>query len=135
VNEQKKMDAILEAIPWRCFHCDFITTDRAEAESHFGDMDDASEFVPICKWYSRENDNERIESLQQLIMELNSERKDNEKLREHNETLEYQIDMQESVIRSYKPFKDCRSINDVFHLYDSMEGRALAAEEREKVKN
>ena len=93
-------------------------------------MDDASEFVPICNWYSRETDAERMYSLQDAVKELNHERKDNEKLREHNETLEYQVDMQESVIRSYKPFKDCRSINDVFCLYDSMEGRALAAEER-----
>lgn len=52
MSDDKKMDAILAAIPWRCFHCDFITNDPAEAQAHFGDQDDASEFVPICKWWS-----------------------------------------------------------------------------------
>jgi hypothetical protein len=33
-TSEQKMDAILNATPWRCFHCDFITSDRAEAEAH-----------------------------------------------------------------------------------------------------
>jgi hypothetical protein len=37
----------------------------------------------------------------------------------------------ESEIRGTAPaFKNCRTLRDVFNLYDSMEGRALAAEER-----
>lgn len=36
----------------------------------------------------------------------------------------------ESDIKLLKPFKNCRSLQDVFNVYDSMEGRALAAEER-----
>jgi hypothetical protein len=31
-------------------------------------------------------------------------------------------------IQSYRPFRQCNSIRDVFFVYDSIEGRALAAE-------
>jgi hypothetical protein len=46
--------------------------------------------------------------------------------------LEYQTEGQIHAINSYKPFREakCRSIYDIFCLYDSMEGRALAAESR-----
>ena len=134
MNEQKKMDAILEAIPWRCFHCDFITSDRAEAQAHFGDRDDGEEFKPICKWWDRMDDEERKEAFQDAMRDLNEGAQENMNLREQVEDLEGQIGTQESQIRSYKPFKDCRSIYDIFCLYDSMEGRALAAEERERNK-
>jgi hypothetical protein len=132
MSEQKKMDAILEAIPWRCFHCDFITSDRAEAQAHFGDRDDGEEFKPICKWWDIMDDEERKEAFQDAMRDLNEGAQENMNLREQVEDLEGQIGTQESQIRSYKPFKDCRSIYDIFCLYDSMEGRALAAEEREK---
>ena len=132
MNEQKKMDAILEATPWRCFHCDFITSDRAEAQAHFGDRDDGEEFKPICKWWDRMDDEERKEAFQDAMRDLNEGAQENMNLREQVEDLEGQIGTQESQIRSYKPFKDCRSIHDIFCLYDSMEGRALAAEERER---
>jgi hypothetical protein len=132
MNEQKKMDAILEATPWRCFHCDFITSDHAEAQAHFGDRDDGEEFKPICKWWDRMDDEERKEAFQDAMRDLNEGAQENMNLREQVEDLEGQIGTQESQIRSYKPFKDCRSIHDIFCLYDSMEGRALAAEERER---
>lgn len=32
-------------MPWRCFHCDDVFTDRAEAKEHFGDYRDDS---PLC---------------------------------------------------------------------------------------
>ena len=122
-------DKILATIPWRCFHCDFITNDPEEALAHFGDRDDAEEFKPICKWWSNMDKDERGETLQDTLRELNKERNENECLRIKVEALEYQVESQESVIKSYKPFRNCRSIHDVFCLYDSMEGRALAAEE------
>ena len=127
-------DKILEAIPWRCFHCDFITTDYSEALAHFGDRDDAEEFKPLCNWWTNMPESERVETLQDALKQLNAERDENERLRVKVEGLEYQVDSQESVIRSYKPFRNCRSIHDVFCLYDSMEGRALAAEEANKCK-
>ena len=36
-------------------------------------------------------------------------------------------------MKQYRPFAKCDSMQDVFNVYDSMEGRALAFEEREKV--
>ena len=135
MSEQKKMDAILEATPWRCFHCDFITSDHAEAQAHFGDRDDGEEFKPICKWWDRMDDEERKEAFQDAMRDLNEGAQENMNLREQVEDLEGQIGTQESQIRSYKPFKDCRSIHDIFCLYDSIEGRALAAEERERNKS
>jgi len=134
MNEQKKMDAILEATPWRCFHCDFITSDHAEAQAHFGDRDDGEEFKPICKWWDRMDDEERKEAFQDAMRDLNEGAQENMNLREQVEDLEGIVGTQESQIKSYKPFRECRSIHDIFCLYDSMEGRALAAEERERNK-
>ena len=62
------------AYPWICFHCDFKTFDKAEAEAHFGSCDDAGEFTPLCKWWSNMDDQERKEQFQSLIQELNQER-------------------------------------------------------------
>lgn len=131
--EQKKMDAILAATPWRCFHCDFITSDREEARAHFGDIDDAEEFTPMCKWWSNMPDDERKHVFQDLQKDLNREQEDNGNLRLKIEDLEERLDSAENSIRQYKPFKDCHSAWAVFSVYDSMEGRALAAEERERV--
>lgn len=128
----KQMQAILEATPWRCFHCDFITNDHAEAESHFGERDDAGEFTPTCKWWASMDDTERKQEFQTLIQELNGERDTNADLLRENEKLEYIAGSHDSEIKSHKPFRECRSIRDIFNLYDSMEGRALASEEREQ---
>lgn len=118
--------------PWICFHCGFETSDETEAEAHFGERDDAEEFTPTCQWWKRIPDGERAQAYQQLLQELEGERRRSETLRVSNEGLEYQVDAQQGAIQSYKPFRQCRSINDVFFVYDSMEGRALAAEEQVK---
>ena len=126
-----KEDMILAALPWRCFQCDFITFDPEEAAAHFGDRDDGEEFKPICKWWDRlEDDRERIKTLQDTIRSLNKGAADNMRLLTKIEGLEYQVDSIVNTIQSYKPFRQCRSIYDVFCLFDSMEGRALAAEEQ-----
>jgi len=127
---KEKMDVILSAIPWRCFHCDFITNDPTEAEAHFGDRDDAEEFKPICKWWDRTGEDERISILQGYIRDIRSEQEENHKRRIEIEGLEYQLQPHRSVFKGYKPFRDCCSVHDVFCVYDSMEGRALAAEEK-----
>lgn len=56
---------------WRCFHCDFATSNRAEAEAHFGDRDDTEEFKPLCKWWQLMSEDERIGALQDTIQQLN----------------------------------------------------------------
>lgn len=130
MSDEKKMDSILSAIPWRCFHCDFITNDPAEAQAHFGERDDAEEFKPICKWWAGMDDDERKYVFQSLQRDIAAEQDENSSLRTKIEGLEYQVDSQEGAIKSYKPFRECHSIYEVFCLYDSMEGRALAAEEK-----
>jgi len=129
-TEQIKTDAILNAIPWRCFHCDFVTNDPVEAHAHFGERDDAEEFKPICKWWDRLSVDERIKTLQDTLKELEVERREVDRQRVHIDGLEYQVESIPEQIKSYKPFRGCSSIYAVFCVYDSMEGRALAAEQR-----
>lgn len=135
MSDDNKLGAILESIPWRCFFCDFITTDRAEAAAHFGDRDDASELKPICKWWESMSQDERLKTLQGTHRELEAERRENISQRTAIDGLTYQVDGLIPQIKSYAPFRGCNSIYDVFCLYDSMEGRALAAEEMLKSKS
>jgi hypothetical protein len=65
---------------WRCFHCGFETTDEKLAAAHFGARDDAEEFKPLCKWWASMSPEERGEALQDVILQLNQERADNESL-------------------------------------------------------
>jgi len=65
---------------WRCFHCDFATYNREEAEAHFGDRDDAEEFKPICKWWVTISEDDRVATLQDYLQQLNYERMENYKL-------------------------------------------------------
>lgn len=132
MESEKKMDAILAATPWRCFHCDFITTDPEEAAAHFGDRDDAEEFTPICKWWANTSDSDKRQEHQALLRELDGEREHSGKLNMRVEDLEYQVGTHLHSIQSYAPFRKCTSIYEVFCLYDTMEGKALAAAERER---
>lgn len=63
---------------WRCFHCEFETSERATAAAHFGERDDPEEFKPICKWWESLNADERIEALQDTLQQLNAERDSSE---------------------------------------------------------
>lgn len=126
----KDMEVILNAIPWRCFHCDFITTDHAEAEAHFGDRDDDSGTSPVCKWWASMSADEKLIQLQAALRDLTEERGISSRQRVAIEGLEYQVDSIPHQIKSYKPFRGCNSIYDVFCVFDSMEGRAIAPEEK-----
>lgn len=75
---------------------------------------------------------EKLLVLKDTLKQLNQEQNDNMRLRTANEGLEYQVESIPQQIKSYKPFRGCNSIYDVFCVFDSMEGRALAAEERLK---
>lgn len=131
--KKEQADQILAALPWRCYHCDFVTSNPDEAEAHFGDRDDAEEFKPLCKWWDRMDAGERISTLQDTIRELNSEQRQNMSHRVAIDGLEYQVDSGREAFSHYKPFKKCTSMYEVFCEYDSLEGRLLAAEERLKV--
>jgi len=110
---------------WKCFHCEFETSEFSEAAAHFGDRD---EELPICQTWKAMNAKGRIGEYQSVIGELNAERERNGQLITANEGMEFRLLEYENLVGSR--FKGCRSLNDAFNLYDSMEGRALAAEER-----
>ena len=69
---------------WRCFHCEFTTSDEAEAQAHFGDRDDAEEFTPICKWWAEMDDTARKHQFQDLQKSLT-------RTQEHEADLEEQV--------------------------------------------
>ena len=111
--------------PWVCFHCGFSSADRIEAAGHFGEFGD--EF-PICLTWAKLNADDRLQEYQNITGELNREREENLRMRSQIEGLEYRLYDFEILLGSR--FKGCKTINDAFNLYDSMEGRALAAEEK-----
>jgi hypothetical protein len=114
-------------LPWRCFHCGFETTDRIEAQGHFGDRDDE---VPLCiSWHDLDADGKASEIQHEHGMLL-EEQDENLRLRTKIEGLEYRVEGQLSEIHSFAPFRKCDTIQQVFNVYDSMEGRALAAGEQ-----
>lgn len=76
---------------------------------------------------------ERGEVLQDTIQELNEERKENAILQSRIDGLEYRLMEFENVVDGR--FPGCRTINDIFHRYDSLEGRLLTAEARIKEGN
>ncbi len=75
---------------------------------------------------------ERLKTLQDAVKELNHERDTVDRQRVAIDGLEYQVESIQQQIKSYKPFRGCSSIYEVFCVFDSMEGRALAAEEQLK---
>lgn len=125
-----RLKAAEERKQWTCFHCGFETNDMAEAAAHFGDRDDPDETKPLCRWWKDMSPEERGEQLQDLIQQRNQEQEENALLRTRIEGLEYRCETQKSEIHSFKPFRTCDTIHEVFNVYDSMEGRALLAEEQ-----
>lgn len=109
---------------WRCFHCEEEFTDAAAAGAHFG-PDPAS--IPGCVIKLTGGDLGLLARLRLLEHDYNVLRQDIEdettSTRAYRERLLGQI-------HSYRVFRECQSVQDVFNLFDSMEGRALAAEER-----
>ncbi len=72
-----------EPIVWRCFHCDFETSNRDEAKSHFGDSGDPA----LCLFWASMDDAERAHEYQQMVLELNATR---EEVRNLNASIEYE---------------------------------------------
>jgi hypothetical protein len=111
--------------PWRCFHCDEVFRTRGGAEDHFGKYINST---PGCILKVQFGDERG------LLMELRRVQEENEHLRqqmneEYWSMAAYAAHLK-THIQSYRPFRKCDTLQDVFHVYDSMEGRALAAEER-----
>lgn len=128
--ELKQRVEELSKVPekWRCFHCGFETSDEKEAAAHFGDQDNAT---TLCAdWAEYTTHDEKLAHCQQLEKELSSERDENWKLCQSNDALQYQVDSFESAIQSFKPFRGCHNVQDIFNLYDTLEGLKVVAEKR-----
>lgn len=110
---------------WLCFHCGFSTSDHKEAKCHFGDRDDES---PVCVFWRDLDADGKLSEHHELLGELAAERDENIQYRSTIEGLEYRLLGFENLLCSR--FLNCKTLNDAFNLYDSMEGRALAAEEK-----
>lgn len=101
---------------WRCFHCDEVFTDERSAREHFGETqgDDAA-----CTLNCGERE---------LLIRFREVSKEAAELRVRLDQAEY--DCGASVRADIgRTFKCAHTVQDAFNLYDSMEGRALAAEE------
>ena len=88
---QAQNQSLQQKIGWRCFFCDFFTQDKAVAAAHFGDLDDPEEFKPICKWWQRMSAEEKVETLQSYLQELNGERDENTALQQQVEALQVEL--------------------------------------------
>lgn len=118
----------LDDITWTCFHCGFSTRNEQFAAAHFGERDEPA----LCRSWAQLNADGRVHEYQSVVAQLDAERSANAILQSKIEGLEYQVDGRHAEIVSFKPFRECQSIQDIFNVYDSIEGRALAAEERSR---
>lgn len=111
---------------WICFHCGEQLKTVGNAQDHFGGNPGA---LAACQI--------KVGEERGLLMELRKAEAAAEQYQaraleaeQRVESLEYQVNGQLSEMQSYQPFRGCRSIYEIFCVYDSVEGRAIAAEER-----
>lgn len=109
-----------------CFHCGEVFKTFGGAQDHFGAEPFASAGCQIK--FGEERGLEM--ALRKSEAEVASWRERARRAESEADGLASQVYGLEVQIQSYKPFRDCCSIQDVFNVYDSIEGRALAAEER-----
>lgn len=76
---------------WKCFHCEFTTSDPIQAQAHFGDRDDASEFTPLCKWWATMDDTERKHTFQEMNREIAYNQAEAYKAEKRAETAEAEL--------------------------------------------
>lgn len=109
---------------WTCFHCGETFTQQGSAADHFGD---APYRDPGCLIRVQLGDERGLQmALRKAEVEIDRLRNLLESEIVRHETFSALL---KSYLRGYRPFRDCETVRDVFFLYDSMEGRALAAEE------
>lgn len=109
----------MNSTAWQCFHCDELFTDEAEAREHFGANERAD---AACRIKARDGG---------LLGALRNTEADLATWRLRAVLAEEQNTSAECVREEYgRYFQRARSAWEAFCLYDTMEGRALAAEER-----
>lgn len=113
------------AVPWRCFHCNETFTTPGAAADHFGKYVDS---IPGCVLKVQLGDERG------WLMELRRLQEENAHLREQmNEEYWDQGAFNahlKTLLQTYRPFRRCETLQGAYMVFDSMEGRALAAEER-----
>lgn len=116
---------------WTCFHCGETFHIEVQARGHFGsDVSGEPMCVMRANAFARFPRNEwpLMYRLRELETEVTKLRHD------INEDISldraYYARLESDIRGTAAAFKDCRTLRDLFNLYDSMEGRALAAEER-----
>lgn len=124
----RKSDVTYEmqrAVGWVCFHCGEAFATVGSARDHFGG-DPSRE--PGCMIRVQLGDERGLEmALRKAEDEVTRLRSDIDNETSSSQAFYARL---ESEIKAFRPFRQCRSLQDVFNVYDSMEGRALAAEER-----
>lgn len=104
---------------WTCFHCGMTFHKPEDAREHFGA--DAS-WEPACLDRLKHTDQEILDRARRA----EEAEQHAEKLRAEAEAEAEQVHLHLASLGTY--FPGCRYIHEAFHLYDTMEGRALAAE-------
>jgi hypothetical protein len=115
---------------WTCFHCGETFHIEVQARGHFGGPDAEPMCVMRAHAVSRFPRAEwpLMYRMRELEAEVSKLRHDiNEDLSSERG---YHARLERDIPGTAPAFKGCRTLRDVFNLYDSMEGRALAAEER-----
>lgn len=115
---------------WTCFHCGETFTTVGSARDHFGSTPSSQPGCMIRVQFGDER------GLQMALRKVEDEV---ERLRAdiNNETTFSQrfYNQLESIIAGYSVFKTCRTIQDIFNLYDSLEGEKISlAEKNEQLK-
>jgi hypothetical protein len=122
--EEEVASAEKEQEGWRCFHCHEKFTTTGAAADHFGTFINST---PGCIMTVQ------LGGERGLLMELRRTQDENAHLRQQMDEEYWDREAfnahLKTLIQSYRPFKPCSTLQDVFHIYDFMEGRALAAEE------
>lgn len=118
---------VVAAREWRCFHCDEVFTDESLAAEHFGGFGLNFEERAGCVEKLLAPDKNLVLALRKVCDEFHR--------------LQFQVSEEitndvyfygrlRTSLAQIKPFAKCVSLHEVFMVFDSMEGRALAAEER-----
>jgi hypothetical protein len=109
---------------WKCFHCGETFTEEPQALAHFGH---AEGHQPGCVEKLTAPEKNLVLALRKVCDEFHRlQIQVSEEIT--NDT--YFYSRLRASLASMPKFKTCISLHDVFMLFDSMEGRALAAEER-----
>lgn len=112
---------------WVCFFCGERFTTIGTARDHFGA---AQGCEPGCALKVAFGD-ERGWLMELRKLEERADQQQDRALEAEREleNAQCRINSLSDAMKSYRPFRACDSIQHAFHVYDSMEGRALFAEE------